>query len=49
MVLGFAILGPTLFLAPLLLFTKQLARTKRRTMNQFRDKAVAAAWRVEEQ
>lgn len=49
MVLGFTIGAPVLFLAPLLLFTKQLARTKKRAMNQFRERAMAAALRVEEQ
>lgn len=49
MVLGFIFLAPPLFLAPLLLFTKQLARTKKRAMNQFREKAMAAALRAEQQ
>jgi len=48
-VIGFIIGAPLLFLSPLLLFTKQLSRTKKRAMDQFREKAMAAAQRVEEQ
>lgn len=48
MVAGFIVVAPTLFLSPLLLFTKQLHRTKERALRQFRERAVAAALRVEE-
>ena len=48
LVLGFAIGAPILFLAPLLLFTKQLNRTKKRALAQFREKAMVNARRVEE-
>ncbi len=48
-VVGFAIGAPLLFLSPLLLFTRQLARTKKRALGQFRDKAMAAALRAEQQ
>jgi hypothetical protein len=48
LVLGFAIGAPILFLAPLLLFTKQLGRTKKRALAQFREKAMVNARRVEE-
>ncbi|PZQ49107.1 MAG: hypothetical protein DI551_00200 [Micavibrio aeruginosavorus] len=48
-VVGFVIGAPLIFLSPLLLFTKQLARTKKRAMDQFRERAMAAALRVEEQ
>lgn len=47
LVFGFAIGAPILFLAPLLLFTKQLARTKKRALAQYREKAMAIAQRVE--
>ncbi len=46
-VLGFIVLGPILFLAPLLLFTKSLYRTKKRALAKFREKAMAAALTVE--
>jgi hypothetical protein len=48
LVLGFVIGAPLLFLAPLLLFTKQLGRTKRRALAAFREKATFGAKRVEE-
>lgn len=48
-VVGFIIGAPLLFLSPLLLFTKQLARTKKRAMNMFREKAMQAALSVEQQ
>lgn len=48
-VVGFIIGAPLLFLSPLLLFTKQLHRTKKRALDQFRQKAMASALRVEEQ
>jgi hypothetical protein len=48
LVLGFAIGAPVLFLAPLLLFTKQLARTKKRALSAFREKAMINAKRLEE-
>jgi hypothetical protein len=48
-VVGFAIGAPLFFLAPLLLFTKQLYRTKKRALMQFRDKAMASALKVERQ
>lgn len=48
-VVGFVIGAPLLFLSPLLLFTKQLHRTKKRALDQFRQKAMASALRVEEQ
>lgn len=46
-VLGFIVLAPILFLAPLLLFTKQLHRTKKRAIALFRAKAMTAALTVE--
>lgn len=46
-VLGFIVLAPILFLAPLLLFTKQLHRTKKRAIALFRTKAMTAALTVE--
>lgn len=49
MVAGFAIGAPVLFLSPLLLFTKQLGRVKKRAMAQFREKAMRSALKVEEQ
>lgn len=49
LVFGFAIGAPILFLAPLLLFTKQLARTKKRAIAHFRDKAMASAVKLETQ
>jgi len=48
LVLGFVIGAPLLFLAPLLLFTKQLGRTKRRALAAFREKATVGAKRVED-
>ncbi|MGB4107563.1 MAG: hypothetical protein WBK55_07185 [Alphaproteobacteria bacterium] len=48
MVAGFVIFAPIMFLAPLLLFTKQLSRTKKRAMAQFREKAMASAVAVEQ-
>ncbi len=48
LVLGFAIGAPILFLAPLLLYTKQLARTKKRALAAFREKAMVNAKRVED-
>jgi hypothetical protein len=48
LVLGFVIGAPILFLAPLLLFTKQLGRTKKRALSAFREKATVSAKRVEE-
>lgn len=48
LVSGFVIGAPLLFLAPLLLFTKQLGRTKRRALGAFREKATLGAKRVEE-
>ena len=48
-VIGFSIGAPLLFLSPLLLFTKQLNRTKKRALAQFREKAMRSALRVEEQ
>lgn len=48
-VVGFVIGAPLLFLAPLFLFTKQLHRTKKRALSQFRQKAMASALWVEEQ
>jgi len=48
LVIGFAVGAPLLFLSPLLLFTKQLARTKRRAIAAFREKATLSAKRVEE-
>ena len=48
LVVGFVIGAPLLFLAPLLLFTKQLGRTKKRALAAFREKATAGAKRVEE-
>ncbi|MFO1242928.1 MAG: hypothetical protein U1E36_06985 [Rickettsiales bacterium] len=49
LVSGFVIGAPLLFLAPLLLFTKQLNRTKKRALAQFREKAMMSALRVEQQ
>ena len=49
MVVGFVIGAPLLFLAPLLLFTKQLGRTKKRALAQFREKAMASALKVEQE
>ena len=49
LVVGFTIGAPLLFLSPLLLFTKQLGRTKKRALAQFREKAMMSALRVEEQ
>lgn len=48
LVVGFAIFAPILFLAPLLLFTKQLNRTKKRALAAFREKAMVNARRVED-
>ena len=48
-VVGFIIGAPLLFLSPLLLFTKQLYRTKKRALDQFRQKAMVSALAVEEQ
>ncbi len=48
-VVGFAIGAPLLFLSPLLLFTKQLARTKKRALAQLREKAMCRARWLEEQ
>ncbi len=48
-VLGFVIGAPLLFLSPLLLFTKQLGRTKKRALAQFREKAMQSALNVERQ
>jgi hypothetical protein len=48
MVVGFVVFAPIMFLAPLLLFTKQLSRTKKRAMAQFREKAMMSAVAVEE-
>ena len=48
-VIAFVIGAPLLFLAPLLLFTKQLGRTKKRALAQFREKAVQSALKVERQ
>ena len=48
MVVGFVVFAPMMFLAPLLLFTKQLSRTKKRAMAQFREKAMMSAVAVEE-
>jgi hypothetical protein len=48
MVAGFVIGAPVMFLAPLLLFTKQLSRTKKRAIAQFREKAMMSARAVEE-
>lgn len=48
-VVGFVIGAPLLFLSPLLLFTKQLHRTKSRALDLFRQKAVVSALRVEQQ
>ncbi len=44
---GFAVLAPLLFLSPLLLFTKQLKRTKKRALAQFREKAMRSALALE--
>lgn len=46
---GFAIIAPLLFLSPLLLFTKQLSRTKKRALSQFREKAMISALKLENQ
>jgi hypothetical protein len=48
-VAGFIIFAPLFFLLPLLLFTKQLSRTKKRTLAQFREKAMQSALKVERQ
>lgn len=48
MVVGFVVFAPIMFLAPLLLFTKQLSRTKKRAMAQFREKAMMSAVAVEQ-
>ena len=48
MVVGFVIMAPVLFLSPLLLFTKQLSRVKKRAMAQFREKAMRSAIKVED-
>lgn len=48
-VVGFIIGAPLLFLCPLLLFTKQLARTKKRALAQFREKAMRCAIQAEQQ
>ena len=48
MVAGFVIGAPILFLSPLLLFTKQLSRVKKRAMAQFREKAMRSAIKVED-
>ena len=48
-VIAFVIGAPLFFLAPLLLFTKQLGRTKKRTLAQFREKAMQSALKVERQ
>lgn len=48
-VVGFAIGAPLLFLSPLLLFTKQLARTKKRALSRLREKAMRGALWVESQ
>jgi hypothetical protein len=48
-VVAFVIGAPLFFLAPLLLFTKQLGRTKKRALAQFREKAMQCALRVERQ
>lgn len=39
-VLGFVVLGPALFLAPLLMFTRQLRRTKRRALRLYRERVM---------
>jgi hypothetical protein len=39
-VLGFVIVGPSLFLAPLLMFTRQLRRTKRRALRLYRERVM---------
>ncbi|MCB1681693.1 MAG: hypothetical protein H6858_03040 [Rhodospirillales bacterium] len=46
---GFAIIAPLLFLSPLLLFTKQLKRTKKRALAQFREKAMRNALKLEQE
>ena len=46
---GFAIIAPLLFLSPLLLFTKQLKRTKKRALAQFREKAMRNARKLEQE
>ena len=46
-VIAFVIGAPLFFLAPLLLFTKQLGRTKKRALAQFREKAVQSALKAE--
>lgn len=48
-VIAFIIGAPLFFLMPLLLFTKQLSRTKKRTLAQYREKAMQSALRVERQ
>lgn len=48
-IVGFSIGAPLLFLCPLLLFSKQLYRTKKRALAQFREKAMRSAVRVEEE
>ena len=48
-VVGFAIIAPLLFLSPLLLFTKQLKRTKKRALAQFREKAMRNARKLEQE
>ena len=48
-VIAFVIGAPLFFLAPLLLFTKQLGRTKKRALAQFREKAMLSALKVERQ
>jgi len=42
-VLGFVIFAPMLFTWPLLMFTKQLFRTKRRALNQYREQVLRRA------
>jgi hypothetical protein len=39
-VLGFVVVGPSLFLAPLLMFTRQLRRTKRRALRLYRERVM---------
>ena len=48
-VIAFVIGAPLFFLAPLLLFTKQLGRTKKRALAQFREMAMRSALKVERQ
>ena len=46
--LGFIIGAPILFTLPLMMFTKQLYRAKKRTMESYQDRAAAVALRFEE-